>query len=328
MLGRLPRRRLRCRNVRSHAGSARRRHHVYPGTGQALPPTWARPVFTTAPAVLRPRALPNSAKLSGPGTPLKPREGFSPLARPSATQPTLRRTQTASGRRPGCCRSSPCCPTCNVRGSSLPCVPPRVPITCCAPYLPTSRRRTHAATTQFGSACVTFWASLMTEIPKSLPPDASRFCRSASADSDSNVRSASLLPHTGLRGPTLCPSCGCVASKLLRVAKPDQHPLPSAYALPLQLVPTSPMQDGRVGPSGAIHDGLRPAQCDLNLASGARAGSRRWWGLLSVALQNTLPATLLGTPPVHASMPGARAPHLQDVLHDACPPVSSCLPAR
>ena len=55
---------------------------------------------------------------------------------------------------------------------------------------------------------------------------------------------------------------------------------------------------------------------------------RRWWGLLSVAVQNTLAATLLGTPPVHAPMPGAQAPHLQDVLHDACPPVPSCLPAR
>ena len=55
---------------------------------------------------------------------------------------------------------------------------------------------------------------------------------------------------------------------------------------------------------------------------------RRWWGLLSVAVQNTLAATLLGSPPVHALMPGAQAPPLQDVLHDACPPVPSCLPAR
>ena len=35
---------------------------------------------------------------------------------------------------------------------------------------------------------------------------------------------------------------------------------------------------------------------------------RRWWGLLSVAVQNTLAATLLGSPPVHAPMPGAQAP--------------------
>ena len=55
---------------------------------------------------------------------------------------------------------------------------------------------------------------------------------------------------------------------------------------------------------------------------------KRWWGLLSVAVQNTLAATLLGSPPVHAPMPGAQAPPLQDVLHDACPPVPSCLPAR
>ena len=435
---------------------------------------------------------------------------------------------------------------------------------------------------------MTFWASPMTAIPKSPPPDASRFCRPASADSDSNVRSASLLPHTGLRGPTLCPFCGCVAPKLLRVAwpnsKPDQPLLPRAYALPLQPVPTSPTQDGRVGPSGALSMTAcgRPNATCLNLASGARAGSitvlalvqpvfatpsccrpsrrprrrccvrslgralphgsapsparpapqyrqtacsslcggdwplpvaqgrcgahgpgcgaavdvygdhyaacprtgllarrakplerawirvvrealgpecqvvpqqwlvrtpapgvdpddrrrldfvaygatqlgealccdvtlvsplardgrpqpssttrdgaalavaerrkraaypellrrgpqrlcvlacetggrwndeslrlvaqlvrsralrapaplrgaatqgwyRRWWGLLSVAVQNTLAATLLGTPPVHAPMPGAQAPHLQDVLHDACPPVPSCLPAR
>ena len=120
----------------------------------------------------------------------------------------------------------------------------------------------------------------MTEIPKSLPPDASRFCRPASADSDSNVRSASLLPHTGLRGPTLCPFCGCVAPKLLRVAwpnsKPDQPPLPCAYALPLRPVPTSPTQDGRVGPSGALSMTAcgRPNATCLNLASGARTKSR------------------------------------------------------
>ena len=36
----------------------------------------------------------NSAKRSGPVTPLKPSGGFSPWARPSATRPTLRHTQT------------------------------------------------------------------------------------------------------------------------------------------------------------------------------------------------------------------------------------------
>ena len=111
-------------------------------------------------------------------------------------------------------------------------------------------------------------ASRMTEIPKSLPPDASCFCRPASADSDSNVRSASLLPYTGLRGPTLCPFCGCVAPKLLRVAwpnsKPDQPPLPCAYALPLRPVPTSTHAGWEGRPEWrTIHDGLRPAQCDL-----------------------------------------------------------------
>ena len=43
--------------------------------------------------------------------------------------------------------------------------------------------------------------------------------------------------------------------------------------------------------------------------------------------KHTLAATLLGSPPVHAAMPGAQAPPLQDVLHDACPPVPSCLAA-
>ena len=56
--------------------------------------------------------------------------------------------------------------------------------------------------------------------------------------------------------------------------------------------------------------------------------------LLSVAVQNTLAATLLGSSPIATPMPGAQAPTLQDVLHDAyilmthaiaCP---SCLPTR
>ena len=226
----------------------------------------------TAQAVLRPQALLNSAKRSGPVTPLKPSGGFSPWARPSATRPTLRHRQTrASGR------------TCNVRGSSLACVPPHVQITCCAPCLPTSWHRTHAATTtQFGSVCVSFLVSQTTKIPKSLPCDTWRSCRHASADSDSNVRSASLLPRTGLRGPMLCPFCGCIAPRLLRVvtvvwpnSKPDQHPSPFACAPSLQLAPTSPTQDGRVGPCGALSMTAcdRPNATCLSLASGARAGS-------------------------------------------------------
>ena len=37
---------------------------------------------------------------------------------------------------------------------------------------------------------------------------------------------------------------------------------------------------------------------------------RRWWGLLSVALQSTLAGTLLGVPYVHGAMPGAQLPAL------------------
>ena len=37
------------------------------------------------------------------------------------------------------------------------------------------------------------------------------------------------------------------------------------------------------------------------------AACRRWWGLLSVSVQNTFAATLLGSPPIAAAMPGAQA---------------------
>ena len=44
---------------------------------------------------------------------------------------------------------------------------------------------------------------------------------------------------------------------------------------------------------------------------------RRWWGLLSMALQGALAATLLGAAYVHGAMPGAQLPALEEVLHDA-----------
>ena len=49
---------------------------------------------------------------------------------------------------------------------------------------------------------------------------------------------------------------------------------------------------------------------------------RRWWCLLSIALQSTLAATLLGTPSyVAGAMPhGCQLSALRDVLHDAVPP--------
>ena len=43
----------------------------------------------------------------------------------------------------------------------------------------------------------------------SLLPGASHYCRHAWADLGFSVRRASLVPCTGLRGPALCPYCGC-----------------------------------------------------------------------------------------------------------------------
>ena len=82
MLGRLPRRRLRCDHARSRAGSARRRHHVDPGPGRRCPPTWARPEVTTTPAVLRPRALLNSAEAVWTGNAPEAARGFLALGTP------------------------------------------------------------------------------------------------------------------------------------------------------------------------------------------------------------------------------------------------------
>ena len=82
---------------------------------------------------------------------------FSPWAHPSATPLMSRRTRTrACGRRHSCCTNSPSCLTCNVRGSLLPCVLPRLQITCYAPCLPTFQHPMHVATMlQCCSACVT-----------------------------------------------------------------------------------------------------------------------------------------------------------------------------
>ena len=52
---------------------------------------------------------------------------------------------------------------------------------------------------------------------------------------------------------------------------------------------------------------------------------RRWWGFLSVALQSTLAATLLGAPYVAGALPAAQHPPLADALHDAAPPAPSLL---
>ncbi|CAE7592472.1 unnamed protein product [Symbiodinium sp. CCMP2592] len=65
---------------------------------------------------------------------------------------------------------------------------------------------------------------------------------------------------------------------------------------------------------------LRAQRAPATMRSAARQGwLRRWWGLLSVALQSTLAATLLGAPYIAGALPGAQHPPLEDVLHDAQP---------
>ena len=60
---------------------------------------------------------------------------------------------------------------------------------------------------------------------------------------------------------------------------------------------------------------LRAQRAPAALRGVAKQGwLRRWWGLLSVALQSTLAATLLGAPYVHGAMPGAQLPALEEVL--------------
>jgi len=74
--------------------------------GQLLQPTWIGEAVWTGNA---------------------PEGGFLALGTPVGHPAfTLCRTQTrASGRRPGCCKSSPCCRTCNVRGVLAMCAAPR-----------------------------------------------------------------------------------------------------------------------------------------------------------------------------------------------------------
>ena len=68
---------------------------------------------------------------------------------------------------------------------------------------------------------------------------------------------------------------------------------------------------------------LRAQRAPAALRPAARQGwLRRLWGFLSVALQSTLAAMLLGAPYVAGALPGAP---LADVLHDAAPPAPSHL---
>ena len=69
---------------------------------------------------------------------------------------------------------------------------------------------------------------------------------------------------------------------------------------------------------------LRAQRAPAALRPAARQGwLRRWWGFLSVALQSTLAATLLGAPSVAGALPGAQLRPLEDILHDAVPPTPS-----
>ena len=59
------------------------------------------------------------------------------------------------------------------------------------------------------------------------------------------------------------------------------------------------------------------------------AWDRRWWGLLSIAAQDALAATLVEGCPAFTTPPGFDTPHLADVLDVAVPPASpSLLPLR
>ena len=59
------------------------------------------------------------------------------------------------------------------------------------------------------------------------------------------------------------------------------------------------------------------------------AWDRRWWGLLSIAAQDALTATLVEGCPAFTTPPGFDTPYLADVLGMAVPPTSpSFLPLR
>ena len=126
----------------------------------------------------------------------------------------------------------------------------------------------HAATTtQFGSACVTYWASLMTEIPRSLPPDASRFCRPAPAYSDSNVRSASPAAYWAAWADAL-PVLRLRRREAAACCLAELEAGSASLALCLRAAAAAGAHLTHAGWEGrpewrAIHDGLRPAQCVL-----------------------------------------------------------------
>ena len=61
----------------------------------------------------------------------------------------------------------------------------------------------------------------------------------------------------------------------------------------------------------------------------ALAYHRRWWGMLSVALQHTVTTCLLDDPGLAATPGAGPEPPLADVLHDAIdPPAFRWLPPR
>ena len=137
-------------------------------------------------------------------------------------------------------------------------------------------------------------------------------------------------------GEAMC--CG-----VARVASDTREDRSPSRLLPLAMAPPSQSQNGASalstlscygrGRSDCASSpvkleavGVPSAPAALRPAARQRQGwLRRSWSFLSVALQSTLAATLLGAPYVAGALPGAQHPPLADVLHDAAPPVPSLL---
>ena len=202
---------------------------------------------------LLPLASPNSVRTSGVAMRLRRSAGSLPWAPRSGTHgflspptPTL-----VCSKRRGCCRSSPCCPTFSVHGSSSPCAPRRVLTTSCEPSRPTSPPAMRVATTMpSGDACSRCWAKKTTRIPRSLQHVGSRCCRLVWAAWACSAPSSVPPPQlTWPPGPTHCPSCARAAPTLLPGASQNSLQvrllLPPACALPKRLAVHSKVPDGR-----------------------------------------------------------------------------------
>ena len=184
--------------------------------------------------------------------PWAPRSGTHGFLSPPT--PTL-----VCSKRRGCCRSSPCCPTFSVHGSSSPCAPRRVLTTSCEPSRPTSPPAMRVATTMpSGDACSRCWAKKTTRIPRSLQHVGSRCCRLVwAAWACSAPSSVPPLQLTWPPGPTHCPSCARAAPTLLPGASQNSPQvrllLPPACALPKRLAVHSKVPDGRAALLGTMY---------------------------------------------------------------------------